>query len=117
MNRYSEEEKKFLKIQNHNPPHNTLVDQSKTCNVNDMLILKTNQFKGWLCNAGLESLMINWDGDVHRATCRVGGSIGNIYNGTFGIPKDPIVCTREWCTCAADINLTKIKNENTQNNL
>ena len=117
MNRYSEEEIKFLKIQNHNPPHNTLVDKSKTCNVNDMLILKTNKFKGWLCNAGLESLMINWDGDVHRATCRVGGSIGNIYNGTFEIPKDPIVCTREWCTCAADINLTKIKNDNKQNNI
>ena len=117
MNRYNEEEKKFLKIQNHNPPHNTLIDKTKTCNVNDMLILKTNKFKGWLCNAGLESLMINWYGDVHRATCRVGGSLGNIYNGTFQFPIDPIVCTREWCTCAADINLTKIKNENTQNNL
>ena len=54
--------------------------------------------------------MINWDGDVHRATCRVGGSLGNIYEGTFQKPKDPIDCTRDWCTCAADINITKVKN-------
>jgi hypothetical protein len=70
-----------------------------------------NKFKGWTCNAGLESLMINWDGEVHRATCRVGGSIGNIYLKTFDVPKNPIDCTRDWCTCAADIPITKIKND------
>ena len=52
--------------------------------------------------------MINWDGDVHRATCRVGGSLGNIYKGTFQKPTEPID-TRDWCTCAADINITKVK--------
>ena len=51
--------------------------------------------------------MVNWDGDVHRATCRVGGSLGNIYKGTFKRPTENIICTRDWCTCAADINLTK----------
>ena len=51
--------------------------------------------------------MINWDGEVHRATCRVGGSLGNIYEGTFVAPTEPVVCTRDWCTCAADIPLTK----------
>ena len=51
--------------------------------------------------------MINWDGEVHRATCRVGGSLGNIYTGTFAAPVDSITCTRDWCTCAADIPLTK----------
>ena len=40
---------------------------------NDMIKNHQNKFKGWTCNAGIESLMINWDGDVHRATCRVGG--------------------------------------------
>ena len=109
MERYSAEEKEFLVAQNHNPPHNTLVDEKDSCNTNDLLIEKTNQFKGWKCNAGLESLMINWDGEVHRATCRVGGPIGNIYNGTFTKPTEAIDCTREWCTCAADINITKVK--------
>lgn len=75
---------------------------------NDIIKLHLNKFKGWTCNAGLESLMINWDGDVHRATCRVGDSLGNIYNGTFLKPTDPIICDRNFCTCAADIPLTKI---------
>lgn len=109
MERYSDAEKEFLKTQNHNPPHNVLVDETKSYNVNDLLIEKTNQFKGWRCNIGLESLMINWDGDVHRATCRVGGSLGNIYQGTFKQPTESILCTRQWCTCAADINVTKTK--------
>ena len=109
MERYSADEKDFLVTQNHNPPHNTMIDETESCNTNDLLIAKTNQFKGWKCNAGLESLMINWDGEVHRATCRVGGPIGNIYEGTFAQPTEAINCTREWCTCAADINITKSK--------
>lgn len=76
---------------------------------NDMIKLHKNQFKDWKCNAGIESLMVNWDGDVHRATCRVGGSLGNIYNGTFIVPDAPVICDRNYCTCAADIPLTKIK--------
>ena len=59
-------------------------------------------------NAGLESLMINWDGEVYRATCRVGGSLGNIYKNTFESPIAPITCTRKFCTCVADIPLTKV---------
>jgi len=108
MERYSEEEIEFLKTQNHNPPKNTLIDESIECNVNDLLINKTNSFLNWKCNAGLESLMVNWDGEVHRATCRVGGSLGNIYEGTFVAPDTAVSCTRQWCTCAADINITKV---------
>jgi MoaA/NifB/PqqE/SkfB family radical SAM enzyme len=110
MIHYSEEEKEFLAVSNHTPPKNTLIDNTVECNVNDLLINKTNQFLGWSCMAGVESLMINWDGEVHRATCRVGGSLGNIYQGTFAKPTDPIDCTRKWCTCAADINITKVNN-------
>jgi MoaA/NifB/PqqE/SkfB family radical SAM enzyme len=85
---------------------------TKERHANDIIKLHLNQFKSWSCNAGLESLMINWDGDVHRATCRVGGSLGNVYHDTFIIPTEPITCTRNYCTCAADIPLTKYKNEN-----
>lgn len=90
---------------------NVRIDDTKIIHANDVIKKHLNQFKGWTCNAGLESLMINWDGEVHRATCRVGGSLGNIYHGTFVVPNDPVICTRDWCTCAADIPLTKIKND------
>jgi MoaA/NifB/PqqE/SkfB family radical SAM enzyme len=88
---------------------NVRIDDSEVMHSNDVIKKHLNQFKGWQCNAGLESLMINWDGEVHRATCRVGDSLGNIYNGTFVVPSEPVICTRDWCTCAADIPLTKIK--------
>ena len=90
---------------------NCRVDNERIVHANDIIKKHENQFKGWTCNAGLESLMINWDGEVHRATCRVGGSLGNIYEGNFVAPSDPVICTRDWCTCAADIPLTKIKND------
>lgn len=86
-------------------------DYAELLHANDVIKLHKNQYKGWTCNAGLESLMINWDGEVHRATCRVGGSLGNIYTGSFNIPNEPVICDRNYCTCAADIPLTKyVKN-------
>jgi MoaA/NifB/PqqE/SkfB family radical SAM enzyme len=86
----------------------TYVDKVQKLHANDVIKLHLNKYKGWNCQAGIESLMINWDGDVHRATCRVGGSLGNIYTGTFAIPTEPVICTRDFCTCAADIPLTKL---------
>jgi hypothetical protein len=74
---------------------------------NDVIKLHLNKFKDWSCMAGIESLMINWDGEVHRATCRVGGSLGNIYEDSFVAPSKPVTCDRNFCTCAADVPLTK----------
>lgn len=74
---------------------------------NDIIKNKLNKFNNWSCMAGIESLMINWDGTLYRATCRVGDSLGNIYENNFTFPTEPITCTRQWCTCAADIPLTK----------
>jgi MoaA/NifB/PqqE/SkfB family radical SAM enzyme len=94
---------------------NCRIDDSQIIHANDVIKTHMNKFKGWTCNAGIESLMINWDGDVHRATCRVGGSLGNIYQGTFVSPNDPVICTRDWCTCAADIPLTKYDKDHSNN--
>jgi MoaA/NifB/PqqE/SkfB family radical SAM enzyme len=83
-------------------------DHEEMMHANDVIKKHLNQYKGWNCNAGLESLMINWDGDVHRATCRVGGTLGNIYTNSFVVPTSPVICDRNYCTCAADIPLTKL---------
>ena len=111
--RYDAKDLDFIKAMESTVGANTVVWLDKVDTViyhaNDMIKNHQNQFKGWSCSAGIESLMINWDGDVHRATCRVGGSLGNIYTGSFIIPTDPIECDRNFCTCAADIPLTKIK--------
>ena len=108
--RYKEKDLEWILSKTATVKANCVVDNELKLHANDIIKHKWNQFEGWSCNAGLESLMINWDGEVHRATCRVGGSLGNIYKGTFVSPIDPITCTRKWCTCVADISLTKVAN-------
>lgn len=105
--KYNLDDLNWIKEQEATIQGNCIIDDEKIIHANDVIKLHLNQYKGWTCNAGLESLMINWDGEVHRATCRVGGSLGNIYKETFVAPKGPIICNRNWCTCAADIPLTK----------
>ena len=108
--RYDQKDLDWIISQTSTVGPNTILfykDKEEMLHANDVIKLHKNQFKGWSCNAGLESLMINWDGDVHRATCRVGGSLGNIYDGSFIVPTEPVICDRNFCTCAADIPLTK----------
>jgi MoaA/NifB/PqqE/SkfB family radical SAM enzyme len=105
--RYNLTDLEWLKEQEATVEGNCVIDGEKIIHANDVIKLHLNKYKDWTCNAGIESLMINWDGDVHRATCRVGGSLGNIYNSTFSVPTGPIICDRNFCTCAADIPISK----------
>jgi MoaA/NifB/PqqE/SkfB family radical SAM enzyme len=105
--KYHPDDLNWIKKQEATVQGNCVIDDKEIIHSNDVIKLHLNKFKGWDCNAGIESLMINWDGDVHRATCRVGGSLGNIYSGTFVVPEDPVICNRNFCTCSADIPLTK----------
>jgi hypothetical protein len=107
--RYDQKDLDWILSKNATAQPNCLVDDREYKHANDIIKHHQNQFNGWRCNIGLESLMINWDGEVHRATCRVGGSLGNIYTGSFYVPSSSIVCTRNYCTCAADIPITKKK--------
>ena len=81
-------------------------DTSQEGNVNDFLADEQNKFEGWVCWAGVQSITIRSDGEVFRALCKVGGSLGNINTG-FTIPTAPIACTSKKCMCAADIQLSK----------
>lgn len=83
-------------------------DRNWEDNVNTLTKNKWNSFKGWQCMAGIETLMIDNDGSVYRATCKQGGVLGNIETG-FELQEDPITCAKEWCNCAADLNTTKWK--------
>ena len=105
--RYDGKDLEWLLDQDATAKPNCRIDDGIVMHANDVIKKHMNKFQGWTCNAGIESLMINWDGEVYRATCRVGGSLGNIYKGTFSLPKDPVICTRDFCTCAADVPLTK----------
>jgi MoaA/NifB/PqqE/SkfB family radical SAM enzyme len=105
--RYKLNDLEWIKEQDATVQGNCVIDGEQVIHANDVIKLHLNKFKDWSCNAGIESLMINWDGDVHRATCRVGGSLGNIYEGTYVVPSSPVICDRNFCTCAADIPISK----------
>ena len=105
--RYHPNDLNWIKEQDATIQGNCVIDDREIIHSNDVIKLHLNKYKGWSCNAGIESLMINWDGEVHRATCRVGGSLGNIYLGSFNQPEDPIICDRNFCTCSSDIPITK----------
>ena len=105
--RYHPDDLQWIKDQEATIQGNCIVDNADIVHSNDVIKLHLNKYKGWSCRAGIESLMINWDGDVHRATCRVGGSLGNIYQNTFTVPKEEIICDRNFCTCSSDIPITK----------
>jgi MoaA/NifB/PqqE/SkfB family radical SAM enzyme len=113
--RYNGKDLEWLLAQDATAKPNTIAHreqgESLYLHANDFIKRNLNQFKDWKCNAGLESLMINWDGEVYRAPCRVGGSLGNINEGNFTVPLEPVICTRDNCTCAADIPLSKVKND------
>jgi MoaA/NifB/PqqE/SkfB family radical SAM enzyme len=106
--RYNLTDLEWLKEQDATVQSNCVIDDTQLIHANDVIKLHLNKYKDWTCSAGIESLMINWDGEVHRATCRVGGSLGNIYQGTFLKPEGPVICDRNFCTCAADIPITKV---------
>jgi organic radical activating enzyme len=70
----------------------------------DFLANRTNRWKGWECDIGLESLSIDMHGNVYRGLCRVGGKIGSIkLANAFALPSNSVRCERESCHCMLDI--------------
>jgi organic radical activating enzyme len=67
-----------------------------------------NNFLGWRCGLGVDSLYIDMDGNIFGASCRQGGSYGNIYED-FQTPKDWSICARKLCSCGADLFIPKYK--------
>lgn len=79
-------------------------------NANQLVNAGLNDFRGWECDIGKASLYIENDGRVKRASCGVGGYLGNIYTG-FTLPSDSVICNKIFnegrCTCISDIRISK----------
>lgn len=71
-----------------------------------------NNFDGWECYIGVESLMIDFDGKVYKGYCQMDGAIGTIPN--FEVPADPVICNYlpKRCTCNLDFATTKYSKPN-----
>ena len=68
-----------------------------------------NNWKGWDCWAGVEQIIVDFDGSVWRGWCRVGGSVGNIKKPKqIDFPGAPIRCNKSYCHCNFDIMCKKV---------
>lgn len=74
-----------------------------------MTVLDKNmhKFSGYTCTAGIRRLMVEPDGNIKRCTKGVGGSLGNIKNENYTLPRDPIVCNYRACPCKLDAIVEK----------
>ena len=80
--------------------------------VNPSIINFINQgytnFRNHICEAGVKHLYVNWEGNVYRANCRIGGVIGNINDpDNIQWPTSPILCTQDLCSCSTDVIINK----------
>lgn len=90
-----------------NTDENGLAKSMTTWSVEEALAARVNSWHDWLCAAGTENLHITADGNLFSATCRVGGFLGNIYEGKLSLPAQWIACTKKWCMCGADMQIRK----------
>ena len=67
---------------------------------------KLNFLQNWKCGAGVDNLYIDMDGFVWTASCRVGGKLGNVFED-FAVPSMWINCTKNACSCGADLFIPK----------
>jgi organic radical activating enzyme len=65
-----------------------------------------NSWHGWHCDVGVTTLFIRFD-EIWRASCRVGGVLGSIYDEHLRLPRDSVVCSRTACNCIAGIKSRK----------
>lgn len=68
---------------------------------------RLNYLTDWQCGAGVDSLFIDMDGGVWTASCRVGGRLGSVWDD-FNVPNDWINCTKNVCSCGADLFIPKV---------
>lgn len=76
--------------------------------VSQVKALEINRWKGWICSAGTNVIHISRDGDVYAGTCKVGGKLGDIYNGWKDVPGW-LECTVNRCNCGTQIKIPKYK--------
>ena len=70
---------------------------------------RTNNWSGWDCWAGVEQIVVDFDGSVMRGWCRVGGVFGNLHNvDAINWPIAPIRCNKKMCHCNFDIMCKKV---------
>lgn len=69
---------------------------------------KNNNFNGWTCYVGEDSMRINVD-QVFRGVCGEGGITHLTTDPQLKFSTSPIICTKNSCFCGTDMVSTKVK--------
>jgi MoaA/NifB/PqqE/SkfB family radical SAM enzyme len=99
-------------FENHNNYNCTIVtDKNNQYNVYGNWIHNNqlDDWQGWQCDAGMTRLSIDKNGNVYSGECH-NDYLGNVFDGTFEINKQPTICKRSRCTgCTDDLIVRKQK--------
>ena len=89
------------------PIDHTLYYNDNPIGVRQIINKNLNQFKGWSCKLGSDNLYVKANGNIQGSACGIHGSVlGNLDSG-YELKTNPVICTREFCGCAADIEIEK----------
>lgn len=89
--------------------HDTVNNLKQNSSAHRFIADGKNNWKGWDCWAGLEQIVVDFDGTVLVGWCRVGGALGNIKNpDKIKWPNKPIRCNKGFCHCNFDIMCKKV---------
>lgn len=92
--------------------YNDSTEELKT--FTDMFCNKTYNFKHWICNAGKNSLFVNYNGIVYPCveySCDTHNQIFSINNLSYTKHNfKPVLCKLDYCSCDWDIKKKKLFN-------
>ncbi|MEQ1875980.1 MAG: radical SAM protein [Bdellovibrionia bacterium] len=69
----------------------------------ELIAKRENRWAGWECRAGLDELVVDFDGNIYRAWCMEDGRVGNVKMDKIEFPKAPVLCKRDFCHCVLDV--------------
>jgi organic radical activating enzyme len=101
---YNEEQIKFF-YKDKNVSDDQITEQ-----IEYQKIHRLNVYRGHMCWAGVDQLVIDKYGNIYRGWCEQGGSLGNIFYDEITWPKDPILCQRSLCANGFDLLARKSVN-------
>lgn len=92
---------------------NSTTNEVEWHTVEEIHATEKNKWKDWYCAAGVQSVYIDFDGNMFSGTCQVGGWYGNVFRG---LNEDNNIfewkkCTRASCQCGADMHSFKCKSK------
>ncbi len=72
-----------------------------------LTITKQHNYKGWNCEAGMDTFNVHFDGNVWGSVCKA-IKLGRVES--FEPRTEPITCEKNYCTCPGDLIIGKTRN-------